>query len=60
MSFNQVIVVGGGLAGCSAANTVLERGGRVLLLDKVHTNCVMFKFLDSTSKLVFFFLRYSS
>ena len=30
----QVIVVGGGLAGHSAAHTVLEHGGRVLLLDK--------------------------
>eukprot|EP01080_Neovahlkampfia_damariscottae_P007556 gene7556-11879_t len=31
---NQVIVIGGGLAGLSAAHTILERGGRVLLLDK--------------------------
>jgi NADPH-dependent 2,4-dienoyl-CoA reductase/sulfur reductase-like enzyme len=31
---SQVIVVGGGLAGLSAAHTVLERGGNVLLLDK--------------------------
>lgn len=31
---NKVIVVGGGLAGLSAAHTVLERGGNVLLLDK--------------------------
>ncbi|GJJ05989.1 hypothetical protein Clacol_000176 [Clathrus columnatus] len=30
----QVIIVGGGLAGLSAAHTVLERGGNVLLLDK--------------------------
>jgi hypothetical protein len=30
----QVIVVGGGLAGMSAANTVVEHGGRTLLLDK--------------------------
>lgn len=30
----QVIVVGGGLAGLSAAHTVLERGGRALVLDK--------------------------
>jgi len=30
----QVIVVGGGLSGLSCAHTVLERGGRVLLLDK--------------------------
>jgi succinate dehydrogenase/fumarate reductase flavoprotein subunit len=28
------IVVGGGLAGMSAANTVLENGGKVVLLDK--------------------------
>lgn len=31
---NQVIVVGGGLAGLSAAHTVLERGGRVVVIDK--------------------------
>jgi len=31
---SQVIVVGGGLSGLSAAHTVLERGGRVLVLDK--------------------------
>ena len=31
---NQVIVVGGGLAGMSAANTVVENGGRTLMLDK--------------------------
>ena len=31
---NQVIVVGGGLAGMSAANTVVELGGRTILLDK--------------------------
>ena len=30
----QAIVVGGGLAGVSAANTILENGGRVILLDK--------------------------
>jgi succinate dehydrogenase/fumarate reductase flavoprotein subunit len=30
----QVIVVGGGLAGLSAAHTVLENGGNVVLLDK--------------------------
>ena len=29
----QAIVVGGGLAGMSAANTVLENGGRVVVLD---------------------------
>ncbi|KAF4708070.1 hypothetical protein FOZ62_019172, partial [Perkinsus olseni] len=28
------IVVGGGLAGFSAANTILERGGEVILIDK--------------------------
>ncbi|KAG9045014.1 hypothetical protein FS837_007177 [Tulasnella sp. UAMH 9824] len=31
---SQVIVVGGGLAGLSAAHTLLERGASVLLLDK--------------------------
>ena len=31
---SQIIVIGGGLAGASAANTILERGGRMLLLDK--------------------------
>jgi len=31
---NQAIVVGGGLAGVSAANTALECGGKVVLLDK--------------------------
>lgn len=31
---NHVIVVGGGLAGLSAAHTVLERGGRVVVIDK--------------------------
>jgi succinate dehydrogenase/fumarate reductase flavoprotein subunit len=30
----QTIVIGGGLSGLSAAHTVLERGGRVLVLDK--------------------------
>lgn len=34
MSVPQVIVVGGGLSGLSSAHTVLERGGRVLLLEK--------------------------
>merc|ERR1719236_462064 len=33
-SMTKAIVVGGGLAGMSAANTVLENGGRVTLLDK--------------------------
>merc|ERR1712151_692713 len=31
---SQAIVVGGGLGGMSAANTVLENGGKVVLLDK--------------------------
>jgi len=31
---NQAIVVGGGLAGFSAAHTVVEHGGRCLLIDK--------------------------
>lgn len=31
---SKIIVVGGGLAGLSAAHTVLEHGGNVLLLDK--------------------------
>jgi uncharacterized protein with NAD-binding domain and iron-sulfur cluster len=30
----QVVVVGGGLAGLSAAHTALERGARVVVLDK--------------------------
>ncbi|KAJ3299468.1 hypothetical protein HK104_008824 [Borealophlyctis nickersoniae] len=34
MAAPHVIVVGGGLAGLSAAHTVLERGGNVILLDK--------------------------
>jgi succinate dehydrogenase/fumarate reductase flavoprotein subunit len=29
-----VIIVGGGLSGLSTAHTVLERGGKVLVLDK--------------------------
>ncbi|RIB26356.1 hypothetical protein C2G38_2131244 [Gigaspora rosea] len=32
--YNQVIVVDGGLSGLSAAHTVLERGGNVLVLNK--------------------------
>ncbi|TYJ51867.1 hypothetical protein B9479_007540 [Cryptococcus floricola] len=31
---SKVIVVGGGLSGLSAAHTILERGGNVVLLDK--------------------------
>ena len=31
---SQVIIVGGGLAGLSAAHTVLERGGTVCIIDK--------------------------
>lgn len=31
---DQIIVVGGGLAGLSAAHTAMERGSRVLLIDK--------------------------
>ena len=31
---SQIIVLGGGLSGLSAAHTVLEHGGRVLLLEK--------------------------
>ena len=31
---NKVIVIGGGLSGLSACHTVLEHGGKVLLLDK--------------------------
>ena len=34
IQMSQVIVVGGGLAGLSAAHTLLERGANVLLLDK--------------------------
>ena len=34
MAHNQVIVIGGGLAGLSAAHTILERGGTVVVLDK--------------------------
>ena len=30
----KVIVIGGGLSGLSAAHTVIEHGGQVLLLDK--------------------------
>ena len=31
---NQVVVLGGGLSGVSAANTVIEFGGNAVLLDK--------------------------
>merc|ERR1712232_472223 len=31
---NQVIVIGGGLGGMSCANTVVEQGGKTVLLDK--------------------------
>ena len=41
----RVIVVGGGLAGFSAANTVLEHGGRVVLLDKSAFCGYVFTFL---------------
>ncbi|KAL7418994.1 Osmotic growth protein [Cryptotrichosporon argae] len=34
MASAKVIIVGGGLSGLSAAHTVLERGGNVMLLDK--------------------------
>jgi flavocytochrome c len=34
MAATQVIIVGGGLAGLSAAHTVLEHGGRVVVIDK--------------------------
>jgi succinate dehydrogenase/fumarate reductase flavoprotein subunit len=34
MSVHKTIVVGGGLAGLSAAHTIIERGGNVLVLDK--------------------------
>jgi len=30
----QVIIVGGGLAGLSAAHTIVERGGRAMVIDK--------------------------
>lgn len=34
LSMDPVIVVGGGLSGLSAAHSVLEHGGKVVLLDK--------------------------
>jgi len=33
-SNTQTIVIGGGLAGLSAVHTILERGGKVLLLER--------------------------
>jgi len=33
-SKNQTIVIGAGLSGMSACHTVLERGGKVLLLER--------------------------
>jgi len=41
----QVIVVGGGLAGLSAAHTLLERGANVLLLDK--QGWVLFRIINT-------------
>jgi len=34
MAADQAIVVGGGLAGVSAANTIIESNGTALLIDK--------------------------
>ena len=56
---SQAIVVGGGLGGMSAANTVVENGGRVVLLviwllKKCNELQCFHQFL-----LVFFFLKYS-
>ena len=31
---DTIVVLGGGLAGMSAANTILEHGGKCVLLDK--------------------------
>ena len=48
----QVIVVGGGLAGLSAAHTLLERGANVLLLDKqgyVFLSLIFFPFSLATT-----------
>ena len=39
MAKKQAVVVGGGLAGMSAANAVLENGGRVVLGDKSSFCC---------------------
>ena len=47
----QVIVVGGGLAGLSAAHTLLERGANVLLLDKQGSVSLSLFFLSSFFKL---------
>jgi NADPH-dependent 2,4-dienoyl-CoA reductase/sulfur reductase-like enzyme len=43
----QVIVVGGGLAGLSAAHTLLERGANVLLLDKQGSVSFSLQFLPN-------------
>ena len=51
----QVIVVGGGLAGLSAAHTLLERGANVLLLDKQGSVSL---FLSFSSPLFLNFRRY--
>ena len=45
----QVIVVGGGLAGLSAAHTLLERGANVLLLDKQGYELISFFNLQLTN-----------
>ena len=45
----QVIVVGGGLAGLSAAHTLLERGANALMLDKqpyVRSLCIILSAAD--------------
>jgi succinate dehydrogenase/fumarate reductase flavoprotein subunit len=54
----QVIVVGGGLAGLSAAHTLLERGANVLLLDKQgsvsFSSPLSFRFLSFNPSVVTF------
>ena len=55
----QVIVVGGGLAGLSAAHTLLERGANVLLLDKqgsVTLSLFPFRFFLNLPPLPFSFM----
>ena len=53
----QVIVVGGGLTGLSAAHTLLERGANVLLLDKQgYLSILLFLFLFSLSYPPFSFM----